>query len=313
MFGKVYRGALLAAVVAIALSQHDECVEYTPWCSCRVQMKLLIILRPRSAPCKPHRRFESTKLYLSLLLLLLAGDIELNPGPAFTDSDRQTDSTHMDNCATEVGCVSCGMPPEGLTLRSRQRKNARLKKNTVAICAEVGCESFVHTQCKIVNSVKQRSAWKCSAHRDMGPDQLQPDVNLAVTDKSNLRQSPTADESAPRGSPPADEDEDTDLHKPHPSPAADEGRHCQSSTADEGRHCQSSTAGEGRHHQSPPDDEGCHRQSPLEVSFFRVVATRAAPQSTSNYPHPPRTSYGLPVTRMSPQRKFPFSRGLIGK
>ena len=49
------------------------------------------------------------------------------------------------------------------------------------------------------------------------------------------------------------------------------------------------------------------------MSFFRVVATRAAPQSTSNYPHPPRTSYGLPVTRMSPQRKFPFSRGLIGK
>ena len=29
----------------------------------------------------------------------------------------------------------------------------------------------------------------------------------------------------------------------------------------------------------------------LEVSFFRVVATRAAPQFTSNYPHPPRISY----------------------
>ena len=51
----------------------------------------------------------------------------------------------------------------------------------------------------------------------------------------------------------------------------------------------------------------------LEVSFFLVLATRPAPQSTSNYPHPPRISYGLPVTRMSPRRKFPFSRGLIDK
>ena len=47
----------------------------------------------------------------------------------------------------------------------------------------------------------------------------------------------------------------------------------------------------------------------LEVSFFRVLATRPAPQSTSNYPHPPRTSYGLPVARMSPRRKFPFPGG----
>ena len=55
------------------------------------------------------------------------------------------------------------------------------------------------------------------------------------------------------------------------------------------------------------------RWSTIEVSFFLVVATRPAPQSTSNYPHPPRISYGLPVTRMSPRRKFPFSRGLIDK
>ena len=38
----------------------------------------------------------------------------------------------------------------------------------------------------------------------------------------------------------------------------------------------------------------------LEVSFFRIVATRAAPQFTSNYPHPPRISYGLPATHNYP-------------
>ena len=55
------------------------------------------------------------------------------------------------------------------------------------------------------------------------------------------------------------------------------------------------------------------RTSVLEVSFFRVLGTRPAPQSTSNYPHPPRISYGLPVARMSPRIKFPFSRGLFDK
>ena len=38
----------------------------------------------------------------------------------------------------------------------------------------------------------------------------------------------------------------------------------------------------------------------LEVSFFLVVATRAAPQFTSNYPHPPRIWYGLPATHKYP-------------
>ena len=43
--------------------------------------------------------------------------------------------------------------------------------------------------------------------------------------------------------------------------------------------------------------------SALEVSFFRVVATRAAPQFNSNYPHPPRISYGcqLPTSTHYPQ------------
>ena len=42
----------------------------------------------------------------------------------------------------------------------------------------------------------------------------------------------------------------------------------------------------------------------VEVSFFRVVATRAAPQFTSNYPHPPRISYGLQATH-----KYPLPAG----
>ena len=38
----------------------------------------------------------------------------------------------------------------------------------------------------------------------------------------------------------------------------------------------------------------------LEVSFFRVVASRVAPQFTSNYAHPPCISYGLPATHKYP-------------
>ena len=38
----------------------------------------------------------------------------------------------------------------------------------------------------------------------------------------------------------------------------------------------------------------------LEMSFFRVVATHPAPQFTSNYPHLPRISYGLPATHKYP-------------
>ena len=34
--------------------------------------------------------------------------------------------------------------------------------------------------------------------------------------------------------------------------------------------------------------------------LFRVVATSAAPQFTSNYPHPHRISYGLPATHKYP-------------
>ena len=69
--------------------------------------------------------------------------------------------------------------------------------------------------------------------------------------------------------------------------------------------------GQGTVTTKPQHGKDVIRASLLEVSFFLVLATRPAPQSTSNYPHPPRISYGLPVTRMSPRRKFPFSRGLI--
>ena len=48
----------------------------------------------------------------------------------------------------------------------------------------------------------------------------------------------------------------------------------------------------------------CHNNvrilSIIEVSFFQVVTTRAAPQFTPNYPHPPSISYGLPATHKYP-------------
>ena len=44
----------------------------------------------------------------------------------------------------------------------------------------------------------------------------------------------------------------------------------------------------------------------LEVSFFWVVATRAAPQFTSYYPHTPRISYRLSATHKYPQPDMPI-------
>ena len=209
----------------------------------------LIILRPRSAPCKHHRRFESTQLYLSLLLLLLAGDVELNPGPGLS-------STHMDDCTAKVGCATCGMPPE-LTLRSRQIKSARPVRSTVSICAEVGCDGFVH-KCKEADSTSQRSDWKCSAHRDSDPDHLQPDADLAVTDNSQLRRSPATDERYLRQPLPVGEDH---LHCSNSSLPADEGHEDPVSRADEGRPRLSLPADEGHEGPASRADEGRPRLS----------------------------------------------------
>ena len=45
MFGKVFICALLAAVSVTALIRFEDTVEFSPWCSCRVPVKLLLMLQ----------------------------------------------------------------------------------------------------------------------------------------------------------------------------------------------------------------------------------------------------------------------------
>ena len=77
-FGTVFRSFLLASVVLTALTKAEQTNEYSPWSSCRVHAQFTVLL-PRSSPCQQHKRFHGCRLYLTLLLLLLAGDVELNP------------------------------------------------------------------------------------------------------------------------------------------------------------------------------------------------------------------------------------------
>ena len=83
MLGKVYTAALLASVILTAVTKIEDAVSYSPWCSCRVSAHFTVLL-PRPAPCRRHhRKHESRRLHI-VLLLLLAGDVELNPGPVDT-------------------------------------------------------------------------------------------------------------------------------------------------------------------------------------------------------------------------------------
>ena len=182
MFGKVYRFALFAVVVSTALFRHDEDVVYTPWCSCRVPMRL-IILRPRTTPCERHRRFNSSRFYLCLLLLLLSGDVELNPGPSSGVGNLTFEPYELSNDSTEASCVSCGMPPDTLMLRSRPISN------TVVRCTEKSCKKFTHEECR--NKKEQLSDWKCPHHLSMVVDPIQqPNAVSADTDNNPQLQSP---------------------------------------------------------------------------------------------------------------------------
>ena len=157
MFGVVWRFALIASIALVAMTRTDEDIEYSPWCTYRVPVRLLI-LRPRPDPCQRHRRFKSSRLYLSLLLLLLAGDIELNPGPTPVDFNITHKRINLSDGSTEANCISCGMPPENLELRSRQIRT------TIVKCAVDGCANFVHDHCKSTEIKDLHHDWECQRH-----------------------------------------------------------------------------------------------------------------------------------------------------
>ena len=177
MFGVVYRLALLAAVISAALIRRDEGVEYSPWCSCPVPVRLMI-LRPRHSPCKQHNRFRNSQMYLSLLLLLLAGDIELNPGPVSMGGESASDVIQPSSETMEASCVSCGEISEkqNLTLRSRRIGSTMIK------CAVEACTSLIHDQCR--RKTDHHSRWKCSYHPEIDTDQTKPDADIAAEESS---------------------------------------------------------------------------------------------------------------------------------
>ena len=138
MFGTVFRNFLLVIVALVAAMKVDEAPEYSPWSGFKVQAQLLPLL-PRPVPCRRHRRFNKASLYLTLLLILLAGDVELNPGPVETFVDQlkmaKIDSQNRDEGtlstteeeATDPKCSMCNTSAETHSLRSRSITDSMLQ------------------------------------------------------------------------------------------------------------------------------------------------------------------------------------------
>ena len=123
------------------------------------------MLLPRPTPCRCHRRFHSSRLYLTLLLLLLAGDVELNPGPVQTSVelteciDRETKtSTNRNTDNDKDTCTVCGMPMVSLQLRTRTITNTRVN------CKVVNCPNFIHYGCTDANKQTLSVGWACPKH-----------------------------------------------------------------------------------------------------------------------------------------------------
>ena len=160
MFGAVFRAFLLALIILTAITKQEAVTEYTPWCRYRVQAHLIVI-QPRPNPCQRHKRFFSARLYITLLLLLLSGDVEINPGPvqSVTDLSPSGSVTSLTaNDVTNPSCTSCGMPILGLNLRSRTISNTHIQ------CGIIGCGSFIHQDCKEAQSCNLSVNRTCSNH-----------------------------------------------------------------------------------------------------------------------------------------------------
>ena len=163
MFGKLYTVALLAAVVLAAITRVEDTVEYSPGCSWKVSAQFTVLL-PRPAPCKRlHHKHENRRLQL-VLLLLLAGDVELNPGPEVTidihNSDHSDNNVKMRCTEDTMGerCALCDMVTESLTLRSR------VIADTVLKCTIMGCANVAHHRCIEGQKDCQVIKWTCSRH-----------------------------------------------------------------------------------------------------------------------------------------------------
>ena len=164
MFGKVHTYVLLAAVILSALIRVEETVQYSPWCCCRVSAHFTVLL-PRSAPSKRHRKYDNRRLYIVLLLLLLAGDVELSPGPPAVENNVTENSATVarqrENDSAEATCSQCSMTFESLKLRSRAIADAAVK------CVAPDCDRFAHHHCTEAKTNDPQTEWTCADHANI--------------------------------------------------------------------------------------------------------------------------------------------------
>ena len=130
-------------------------------------------------PAKLNQKFHIKRLHF-VLLLLLAGDVELNPGPA------QVDKTVAEG-PTEVNCPICGSASDSLMLRSRAIADAVIK------CKMTHCDRFVHRRCRDHGDNNHETEWTCADHSQTGLSVQGP----AAPDDSPARSPHPAPEPTP--------------------------------------------------------------------------------------------------------------------
>ena len=103
MFVPVWRTFVLVIIVTrcvIVTTSHEQQHSYLPAIT-KKNIRLLPIT-PRLSQSPAHKRFKSAKLYLTVLLLLLSCDVEVNPGPSFDTMPMKTNSLHVDDEPSSV-------------------------------------------------------------------------------------------------------------------------------------------------------------------------------------------------------------------
>ena len=171
MLGNVYIAALFAAVILTAVTKIEDTVSYSPWCSCRVSAHFTVLL-PRPAPCRRHhRKHESRRLHI-VLLLLLAVDVELNPGPVdnlpgISDSNNGikmaiTADPAGDKCCISETEKSQAQSPihqtQSLDCAGCTSRSSRKAAITCSLCSQRW-----HTSCArlTIAQAKALSVWHC--------------------------------------------------------------------------------------------------------------------------------------------------------